>query len=347
MSWPHSNTRRRATLRLTYRHLSAAGARGHNPSSNMTSTTGPVAQRPADPAEPAQVAPTKLLLPKTDDNTLNIYARTENAGVTETGRVAIPSLPLHAPATEAIRQQYIEQGWAVLPRALSPTRIETCRAALEQQYALEGDRGGIELGETIVDPSNPGVRRLCNLFWKHRAFLELATEPAVLDFARLTIGRVVKWQAMNAHDPVPGDSRAAQPLHADRMFFASCEGYFNAVVALDDFTVECGATRVVPFSHKQPWPQGITLPSFSVDGERRVTCQAGDIVIIHGDLWHSGMPNLAGAGTTRRGIHLGFACENTRPQYSISEQFPDGSEARAEIAELLPLPLATFPPKTL
>ena len=33
---------------------------------------------------------------------------------------------------------------------------------------------------------------------------------------------VVKWQAMNAHDPVAGRLEAAQPLHADRMFFANC-----------------------------------------------------------------------------------------------------------------------------
>ena len=41
-----------------------------------------------------------------------------------------------------------------------------------------------------------------------------------------------RWQAMNAHDPVAGHVEAAQPLHADRMFFANCSGYFYAVVLL-------------------------------------------------------------------------------------------------------------------
>ena len=43
-----------------------------------------------------------------------------------------------------------------------------------------------------------------------------------------------------------------------------------------------------------------------------MTCAAGDVIIIHGDLWHSGMANLAPEGVTRRGIHLGYACENRR-----------------------------------
>jgi hypothetical protein len=59
--WPQTRVDR---LRLIHRHLVAGGA--GSPSHQ----------------------PTTIVLPKTGDNTLDIYARTENAGVTETGRMA-------------------------------------------------------------------------------------------------------------------------------------------------------------------------------------------------------------------------------------------------------------------
>ena len=165
--------------------------------------------------------------------------------------------------------------------------------------------------------------------------------------ARLTIGTTAKWQAMNGHDPLPGRLEARQPIHADRMFFSGCDGYMNCIWALDDFTAERGATRVISGSHRRPWPTALPAPLLPVDGEEQVECRAGSLIVTHGDLWHGGCANLATQpASTRRAIHLGFACEGTRPQYDIAASFEpriggeggagEGSTVTADIAELLP-----------
>ena len=121
---------------------------------------------------------------------------------------------------------------------LSASRLQALRHILEQRYDLEGDEAGSE-GSDIQ-----GVRRLCNLIGKGQALEQLAVEPIALYIARHAIGNDMRWQAMNFHDPIPGDPRPHQPLHADRFFFPNCTAYFNVVWAIDEMTEENGATRL-------------------------------------------------------------------------------------------------------
>eukprot|EP01046_Picozoa_sp_COSAG06_P059913 COSAG06_NODE_12555_length_1363_cov_9.196994_1_plen_59_part_00 len=54
------------------------------------------------------------------------------------------------------------------------------------------------------------------MMFKHPAFLALAMHPVAVGFARMTIGETVRWQAMNAHDPLPGHAEVSkiEPLAA-------------------------------------------------------------------------------------------------------------------------------------
>jgi len=46
--------------------------------------------------------------------------------------------------------------------------------------------------------------------------IALAMHPVAVGFARMTIGETVRWQAMNAHDPLPGHAEVSkiEPLAA-------------------------------------------------------------------------------------------------------------------------------------
>ena len=78
----------------------------------------------------------------------------------------------------------------------------------------------------------------------------------------------------------------------------------NAIVFLDDFTVDNGATRIVPGSHKLLHrPDYANLPeTVPVTGAR------GTVMIFHGALWHQ-----TGANTTQAEKRHALLCYYCRP----------------------------------
>ena len=236
------------------------------------------------------------------------------------------------------REFYFENGYLIVEGLLSDEKLGRVRMALEERYVLEGDQAG---SESVY---SPGVRRLANLFSKGRIWEEIAVEPMAIEVARLTIGNEVRWQAMNFHDPMPGESAAHQAIHADRSFFPNCTGYMNVCWVIDDMTVENGATRFVPSSHKGPWPRDVLNDKEAcgvIDGEIYTECPAGTAVFTHGDVWHGGRANYS--QSTRRALHLGFACVNTAPQSEIAGTLT--SEIRERLGKhsaLIPGTLESF-----
>lgn len=206
-----------------------------------------------------------------------------------------------------------EQGYLVCGGFLSGREVATLAAGLEVLLLREGEDAGSEQPST-----RRGVRRLCNLFAKGEAFLNLAMESRLVAAAHAVIGPGFRWQAFNFHDPLPGQS-CRQAIHADRQFFPGCRAYLNVLILVDGLTAENGATRVVPGSHRRAWPS-LEIPAAearlaSLPGEVRLIAPAGTVVLVHGDTWHGACENRSTG--TRRVLHLGYACEATAPQYAI------------------------------
>lgn len=228
-----------------------------------------------------------------------------------------------------------ENGYLIVENVLSAQRLDVVRDALERRYEMEGAGAGSEGSD------NPGVRRLSNLFSKGRPFEALGTEPIALELARHTIGDDIRWQAMNFHDPMPGDLRSHQTIHADRSFFPNCQGYMNVIWAIDEMTERNGATRLVPGSHKQPWPLNLADGKAAIEGEIFVACPAGTAIFVHGDTWHGGRVNHS--SSVRRVIHLGYSCPNTAPQYEIARAItPETRQRLGASCDLIPGTVESF-----
>ena len=234
---------------------------------------------------------------------------------------------------------YRENGYLIIENVLSEERLKRIRDAAEERLLFEGDQAGAEGAEHGLL-----VRRLCNLFSKGRVWEELAVEPIALEAAQLTIGDDCRWQAMNFHDPVPGEGDAHQSIHADRSFFPKSIGYITVIFSFDDMTVENGATRIVPGSHKGPWPREVlnTEEAYEViEGEIYAVCPAGSAIFVHGDVWHSGRANYS--QSTRRALHLGFSCPNAAPQYEIAGNLTGEMRSRlGDHCKLIPDTLDQF-----
>jgi len=130
----------------------------------------------------------------------------------------------------------------------------------------------------------------------------------------------------------PGES--AQDFHYDDIFYRlprPRDTYsVSTLWAIDDFTLENGATRLVPGSHT--WgrrPQDVLAdPAAPHPDEILLTGRAGGVVIMNAHLWHGGTANRTAA--PRLAMHA-FYCRRDKPQQQYQKQL-----LRPEVQAALP-----------
>jgi hypothetical protein len=194
------------------------------------------------------------------------------------------------------RARLDEDGYLVVPGAISRSEAALLRERVDELGALEGDRAGIE------------VHQLFDQCWNHR--VQLAAVAHVFGW------RDFKLSSLNGRAALPGHGH--QALHADWSDPVSPGHYqvCNSIWMLDDFTPENGATRVVPGSHRRgrrvadevgdrlaPHPDEVLL-----------TGVAGSCVVFNAHVWHGGTLNKT--DSPRRALHALF-CRREQTQQLI------------------------------
>jgi ectoine hydroxylase-related dioxygenase (phytanoyl-CoA dioxygenase family) len=191
-------------------------------------------------------------------------------------------------------------GYFVVEGMLSTDAVETTRAelldVLERTPEGRNDFEGFQ------------TRRIYALFAKTRAFDALAIDPLLLG----VLDRVLGHYQLSAPTGIQiGAGEKAQVLHCDQGIYPLPRDYpdvvLNTMWAFDDFTVENGATRIVPGSHhwvdRQP----------SADDEIvHAVMPAGSVVFYGGRVWHGGGANRT--DRPRLGVILEYAAAWLRPQ---------------------------------
>lgn len=215
-----------------------------------------------------------------------------------------------------MREAIAEEGWALVPGVLSvPARralVEALEEVLASEAPVAGQRGwqGADQRVAYALPA------------KHRTFLELCTSPSLLGLARPVLGDDCVIASLNGLDVPPGGE--AQRLHRDHPVpTPGTTLYLHLVCALDPFTADNGATRVVPGSHRG-------------EGRGEVVAEvaAGGVVAFDGALLHG-----AGANATdrpRRAVHVFFARPWVQPHWDFPATFgEEGSGLSDEERQLL------------
>jgi len=205
-------------------------------------------------------------------------------------------------------------GYVVVEKVLAPDTLEQVRNQVEHLYALEGENAGSEFRQEA------GSRRLANLVDKGEIFQQLAATPRILELVSHVLGDQFKLSSFNGRSANPGSSEA-QPLHCDAGALPDDLGYWvcNTIWLLDDFTLENGATRVIPGSQKwaslpqdeladlvAPHPQEVLL-----------TAPAGSVVVMNTHAWHGGTANRT--PHHRRALHA-FYCRSDKPQQQYQKR---------------------------
>jgi ectoine hydroxylase-related dioxygenase (phytanoyl-CoA dioxygenase family) len=212
------------------------------------------------------------------------------------------------------QRELAETGFTVLEDYMGAPMLEQMRGRVDELLAQEGASAGSEF------KTEEGARRLANLVDKGEIFQEAISRPEMLALVESVLGEGFKLSSVNMRSADP-NSATVQPFHVDMGLLPDTKGYAvcNCVWMLDDFTVENGALRVIPGSHR--WgikPQEeLADPYAEHVQEELVTGRAGTVVVMNAHTWHGGTANRT--DQERRALHT-FFCRHDIPQQQYQKK---------------------------
>ena len=209
----------------------------------------------------------------------------------------LPLLPDHE--VRSLVEQFDTEGFCVIPELLDPAQLQRQREALAPWV----DAG--PMGRNVFEGTR--THRIYAMLAKDPAFADLVAHPVSLAWAEHYLGQSCLLSACLAIHLQPGES--AQPWHTDDGHTSLTPPHdllgVSTFWALDDTTLENGATEVLPSSHR--WSEtefpGVLRDQDFATGEDvagdpgshpdavKVTMPAGSLMIARGDLWHRGGAN--------------------------------------------------------
>ncbi len=214
--------------------------------------------------------------------------------------LGVVHLPSSASA-DTVFEVLLRDGALVIEDALAPELLARLDAELQPWFNAAYRGAGPLFGRQ--------TKRFGGLFAKAETAADLALHPTVLQVMERTLRGpnpdaprcdAIELNLTQAIGIEPGEP--AQFLHRDEDLWSfphDFELMVNAMWTLDDFTVENGATRVIPGSHRWPRTREPEL------GETvSVVAPRGSVILWLGSLLHAGGANRSNA--IRRGVVMSY-----------------------------------------
>ena len=215
----------------------------------------------------------------------------------ETGSEIVEGLDVGARVAEIE-----DRGFTVIDDFIGPDEVACIREAFATEVPITEMRAlGTNTGKTL---------RAHNLLAKTRAVDHLFLDPRLRAVIKGVLGDRVQVNVTTLFDLLPGETR--QHLHQDDGLWPIPRPHphfvCNALIALDDFDLENGATHVVPYSHR--WHDRRVDQAIET---HRVTMPSGAMLMWEGGLWHGGGANVS-ASRGRLGFFMSHCVAYLRPQ---------------------------------
>lgn len=181
------------------------------------------------------------------------------------------------------------------------------RNIVDNLITKESWRGGWEGKEEYLKLNktfNKGAHRLANLFNKNEIFFKIILEENILKITYEIMGDNFKIGALDMREPIAGTG--FQEIHIDWIPKEKSEEPTQNIVAfifLDDSNEQNGVMRLIPKTHKKcGWVEEHLDDKSSHPNQIYPEVEAGDIILMDANLWHSGSTNLN--GKRRRVLYL-------------------------------------------
>jgi ectoine hydroxylase-related dioxygenase (phytanoyl-CoA dioxygenase family) len=208
------------------------------------------------------------------------------------------------------RRDLGEFGYCILAHVLTPAEVRQLRELVLAELATDEAIDASLVQGFFGDPDDRN-RRLWRLPPRHKAFQDLVEHPVVLKFAEDFLGpsiiqESILCQNLSANITRPGSQ--AMGIHADLGFMRSPWPTEPVMIqfawAIDDYTVENGATRFVPGSHLAGHSPDPSEPHYS----EAAVAPAGSVIVWDARTWHH-----TGANVTADKSRIGIICGYTQP----------------------------------
>src|SRR5882757_3669618 len=165
-------------------------------------------------------------------------------------------------------------------------------------------------------------------------FLELATNAKIIETCRrLIAGYVVLNQQNGVINPPNSERYNQRAWHRDlpyQHFVSSRPLAINALFCLDPFTIENGATKVLPASHRQE-----LFPSdrFAEAEAVTITAPAGSFIVLDCMVFHSGGINMT--DRPRRAVNQVYSIPLLRQQIDLPDALGENFVTDNKLRRLL------------
>jgi ectoine hydroxylase-related dioxygenase (phytanoyl-CoA dioxygenase family) len=229
-------------------------------------------------------------------------------------------------AVESIRHL----GYAVVDGGYESGWLESLSAAFERARQRHFSEHGGEQALNAIDEHN--TIRLPMAY--EPIFLELAANKTILDICqRLISGYVVLNQQNGVINPPRAANYNQGAWHRDlpyQHFVSSRPLAVNALFCLDPFTLENGATRVLPASHRQ---EAFPSDRFVDTEAATVAAPAGSFIILDCMMYHSGGVNVT--DRARRAVNHVYTIPLLRQQIDLPDALGETFVTDGELRKLL------------
>jgi ectoine hydroxylase-related dioxygenase (phytanoyl-CoA dioxygenase family) len=209
-------------------------------------------------------------------------------------------------------------GYAVQPDAIDPL---TCA-----RYADELD----DLEQSHCTYDNGGFQSVAYDFYREKPdiFLQLVDADPLFPVVQqvLSKGEQITLRSMNASRSVKTENSlgSAGGIHFDA--YSPAQSFANtdtvlAIICLDDFTAESGATYIWPYSHLSGTGPPANIGADSLPGSVQIHAKRGSILYYLGQTWHAIGKNLS--GQRRWGIVSTYTYWWIKPAFDLTQCGPE------------------------
>ena len=215
-------------------------------------------------------------------------------------------------------------GYVHIPDLITPEQCDHYKELLEENHKKYSPLYEGNFSPKATELANKsGEKVVFNLHNKDMSWFTLFEHPIILSLLNSALKEgsykdSEPYYLNNISARCPLHGHPGQQLHLD----SNLPGINHTIIVnvlwmLDDFTLENGATRVVPFSHK--------LQSFAPDGlkhpdEIQLTGKKGGAIVFNSNLWHGGAENTT--DESRWGVALGYARWFIKPSFDFMQNTP-------------------------